>query len=63
VPFNDTTQAIDCETPLFKGKVLVMMRGMANTPAVFDGKKRLMWMAIQVTGLWELQLCCCARIL
>jgi hypothetical protein len=49
VPFNDTTQAIDFETPLFKGKVLVMMRGMANTPAVFDGKKRLMWMAIQVS--------------
>jgi hypothetical protein len=48
VPFNDTTQAIDFETPLFKGKVLVMMRGMADTPAVFDGKKRLMWMAIQV---------------
>lgn len=49
VPFNNPTQALDFETPLFKGKVVVMMKGMASTPAgVFDGKRRLMWMAIQV---------------
>ncbi|KAF6235946.1 hypothetical protein COO60DRAFT_1709469 [Scenedesmus sp. NREL 46B-D3] len=48
MPFNDTTQAVDFETPLFKGKVLVMMRGLANTPArLFDGKRRLMWMVVQ----------------
>uniref|UniRef100_A0A383VBM9 Domain of unknown function at the cortex 1 domain-containing protein n=1 Tax=Tetradesmus obliquus TaxID=3088 RepID=A0A383VBM9_TETOB len=48
VPFNNPTQALDFETPLFKGKVVVMMKGMASTPAgVFDGKRRLMWMAIQ----------------
>jgi hypothetical protein len=63
VPFNDPAQALDFETPLFKGKVVVMMRGMANTPAgMFDGKRRLMWMAIQVRAAdLMMRRICCAR--
>jgi hypothetical protein len=55
VPFNTPSQAVDFETPLFKGKMIAMFANVANTPAgVFDGKRRLMWMAVQV------RVVCCA---
>lgn len=51
VPFNDLQHAVDFETHLFKGKLLVMFKGLPSTPAaVFEGKKRLMWMTVQVSS-------------
>eukprot|EP00878_Enallax_costatus_P023186 GHUV01024650.1.p2 GENE.GHUV01024650.1~~GHUV01024650.1.p2 ORF type:complete len:334 (+),score=107.30 GHUV01024650.1:4074-5075(+) len=47
-PYNQLNHAVDFETPLFKGKLLVLFKGLPNTPkAVFAGKKRLMWLTIQ----------------
>ncbi len=49
LPFNDLATPVEFETELFKGRALVLFRGMPNTPpGVFEGKRRLMWMTIQV---------------
>lgn len=49
VPINNPEAVFEVETPLFSGKVVLLLRNLRNTPkGVFDGKLRQMQLTVQV---------------
>eukprot|EP00775_Hariotina_reticulata_P011814 gene11814-11958_t len=48
LPFNEVHTPVQINTPLFQGSMVLLLKNMPNTPrGTFDGRRRLMWCAMQ----------------
>ncbi|PNW84735.1 hypothetical protein CHLRE_03g156550v5 [Chlamydomonas reinhardtii] len=56
LPANDAARPIRVETDIFRGEVVVLLRGLATTPEdLFCGRRRMSWVAMQ--GRFKAPLC------